>query len=203
MAGHSLRNSIRQQLNIELIYCPRILRAFNSSQAHYEPTTTEISKVQAVKIRKCIALHSGTSSTKQSSDGMTHQRRTSRLTKDGQSSSSIGSTLMRWLISSGACIRASLKILRLPLLFGRQLSATAPTAVTGLLSSDRRLPDDRLRRYRLRPPQVGSRHCPATNRGRPIVCDTVSSGSARPDALLAPSRECATSTGRDAVQVLS
>jgi hypothetical protein len=47
------------------------------------------------------------------------------------------------LISSGGCIHASLKILKLPLLFSRQLSSTAPTAVTGLLSSDRRLPDDR------------------------------------------------------------
>src|ERR1700719_2990451 len=87
---------------------------------------------------------------------MTHQRRTSRLTKDGQSSSSIGSTLTWWLISSGACIRASLKILRLPLLFSRQLSSTAPTAVTVLLSSDRRRPDNGPRRYRLRPPRCSS-----------------------------------------------
>jgi hypothetical protein len=70
-----------------------------------------------------------------------HQRRTSRLTKDGQSFSSIGSTLIWWLISYGARTRASLKTLRLPLLFSRHLSPTAPTAVTGLLASDRRLPD--------------------------------------------------------------
>jgi hypothetical protein len=97
---------------------------------------------------------------------MTHQRRTSRLTKDGQSFSSIRSTLIWWLISSGAYTRASLKILRLPLLFSRYLSPTAPTAVTGLLSSDRRLPGDCPRRYRLRGRRpVGSRHCPATSRG--------------------------------------
>ena len=48
-------------------------------------------------------------------------------------------TLIRWLINSGACTRASLKILRLPLLFSRYLSLTAPTAVTGWLSSDRQL----------------------------------------------------------------
>jgi hypothetical protein len=79
---------------------------------------------------------------------MTHQRRTSRLTKDGQSFSSIGSRLIWRLISSGARTLASLKILRLPLLFSRHLSPTAPTAVTGLLASDRRLPDDRPRRAR-------------------------------------------------------
>jgi CHAT domain-containing protein len=56
---------------------------------------------------------------------MTHQRRTSLLTKDEQSTSSIGSTLTWSLISSGACIRASLKILRLPL-FGPQVSPAAP-----------------------------------------------------------------------------
>jgi hypothetical protein len=57
---------------------------------------------------------------------MTHQRRTSLLTKDGQSTSSIGSTLTWSLISSGACIRASLKILKLPLL-SPQVSPAAPT----------------------------------------------------------------------------
>src|ERR1700732_760899 len=68
----------------------------------------------------------GKSSTKQSSDGMTHQRRTSLLTKDGQSTSSIGSTLTWSLISSGGCISSSLKILRLPL-FSPQVSPAAPT----------------------------------------------------------------------------
>jgi hypothetical protein len=43
-----------------------------------------------------------------------------------QSTSSIGSTLTWSLISSGACIRASLKILRLPL-FSPQVSPAAPT----------------------------------------------------------------------------
>ena len=76
--------------------------------------------------KSCIASPFGTSSTIQSSDGMTHQRRTSLLTKDEQSTSSIGSTLTWSLISSGACIRASLKILRLPL-FSPQLSPAAPT----------------------------------------------------------------------------
>jgi hypothetical protein len=57
---------------------------------------------------------------------VTHQRRTSLLTKDEQSTSSIGSTLTWSLISSGACIRASLKILRLPL-FSPQVSPSAPT----------------------------------------------------------------------------
>jgi hypothetical protein len=42
------------------------------------------------------------------------------------STSSIGSTLTWSLISSGACIRASLKILRLPL-FSPQVSPAAPT----------------------------------------------------------------------------
>src|SRR5215831_5268049 len=79
---------------------------------------------------------------------MTHQRRTSRLTKDGQSFSSIGSTLIWRLISSGARTRAWLKILRLSLLFSRHLSPTAPTAITGLLASDLRLSDDRPRRAR-------------------------------------------------------
>jgi hypothetical protein len=77
--------------------------------------------------------------------------RTSRLTKDGQSFSSIGSTLIWWLISSGARTRASLKMLRLLLLFSRHLSPTAQTAVTPLLASDRRLPDDRPRQARRRP----------------------------------------------------
>jgi hypothetical protein len=54
------------------------------------------------------------------------------LTKDGQSTSSVGSTLTWSLISSGACIRASLKILRLPL-FSPQVSPAAPTAVAVLL----------------------------------------------------------------------
>src|SRR6202047_4603077 len=75
--------------------------------------------------KSCIASPFGTSSTKQSSDGMTHQRRTSLLTKDEQSTSSIGSTLTWSLISSGACIRASLKILRLPL-FSPQVSPADP-----------------------------------------------------------------------------
>jgi hypothetical protein len=43
--------------------------------------------------------------------------------------------------SSGACIRASLNISRLPLPFSRQLSSTTSTVVTGLLLSERRLPD--------------------------------------------------------------
>src|SRR5580693_930231 len=76
--------------------------------------------------KSCIASPFGTSSTKQSSDGMTHQRRTSLLTKDEQSTSSIGSTLTWSLVSSGACIRASLKILRLAL-FSPQVSPAAPT----------------------------------------------------------------------------
>ena len=46
--------------------------------------------------------------------------------QDGQSTSSIGSTLTWSLISSGACIRASHKILRLPL-FSPQVSPAAPT----------------------------------------------------------------------------
>jgi hypothetical protein len=49
--------------------------------------------------------------------------RTSRLTKDGQSFSSIGSTLIWWLIISGARTRASLKMLRLLLLFSPRRSA--------------------------------------------------------------------------------
>jgi hypothetical protein len=57
---------------------------------------------------------------------MTHQRRTSLLTKDEQSTSSIGSTLTWSLINSGACIRASLKILKLPL-FSPQVSPAAAT----------------------------------------------------------------------------
>jgi hypothetical protein len=42
--------------------------------------------------------------------------------------------------SSGACIRASLNISRLPLPFSRQLSSTTSTVVTGSLLSERRLP---------------------------------------------------------------
>src|SRR5712672_3129837 len=76
--------------------------------------------------KSCIASPFGTSSTKQSSDDMTHQRRISLLTKDEQSTSSIWSTLTWSLISSGACIRASLKILRLPR-FSPQVSPAAPT----------------------------------------------------------------------------
>jgi hypothetical protein len=41
--------------------------------------------------------------------------------------------------SSGACIRASLNISRLPLPFSRRLSFTTSTVVTGLLLSERRL----------------------------------------------------------------
>jgi hypothetical protein len=57
---------------------------------------------------------------------MTHQHRTFLLTNGGQSSSSIGSTLTWSLISSDACIRASLKMLRLRL-FNLRVSTTAPT----------------------------------------------------------------------------
>src|SRR5215813_14904283 len=69
------------------------------------------------------------------------------------SSSSIGSTLMRWLISSGAPrLAQDIEV----------TSAVQPTAllysyssngVTGLLLSDRRPPDDLPRSYRLRPPR--------------------------------------------------
>src|SRR5436190_14505942 len=56
-----------------------------SGQAHSEPCPRhQRLKIAAVKTKACIASPSGTSSTKQSSDGMTHQRRTSLLTKDGQ-----------------------------------------------------------------------------------------------------------------------
>jgi hypothetical protein len=105
------------------MHCPKY-----REQIGFEPARhIKDSRNPAVKTRNHVLHHpSEQSSTKQSSDGMTHQRRTSLLTKDEQSTSSIGSTLPWSLISSGACIRASLKILRLPL-FSPQVSPAAPT----------------------------------------------------------------------------
>jgi hypothetical protein len=58
------------------------------------PATPRIEKSSREDLESCIVLHFRTSSIKQASDGMTHQRPTSQLTKDGQGSSSIGSTLI-------------------------------------------------------------------------------------------------------------
>src|SRR5580700_2873109 len=99
------------------MHCPKY-----HEQIGFEPARhIKDSKSSYEDPKSCIASPFGTSSTKQSSGGMTHQRRTSLLTKDGQSTSSIGSTLTWSLMSSGACIRDSLKILRLPM-FSPQVS---------------------------------------------------------------------------------
>ena len=122
MQGPLLRDSIRQRLDFNVMHCPRYHDQIGFELARH----IKFKKFSCEDPKSCIASPFGTSSTKQPSDGMTHQRRTSLLTKEGQSTSSIGSTLTWSLISSGACIRASLKILRLPL-FSHRSHLPAPT----------------------------------------------------------------------------
>src|SRR5580704_1997993 len=99
-----------------------MVQSITSKSALSQPATSRIQEIQLWRpeIMYCITLRNKFDKT--IVGWYDAQCRTSLLTKDEQSTSSIGSTLTWSLISSGACIRASLKILR--------FTAVQPTGLT-------------------------------------------------------------------------